>query len=135
MPGPARAGALIYAKDVEQLSHFYRTLLSMQLLSADAERHVIESADIQLVIHAVPPDVAATMEIATPPVPREEQAVKLFFTVPSLAGAASVAASLGGSLFGPEYAGPGFTVRSGCDPEGNVLQVRENARRRKPSLV
>jgi hypothetical protein len=46
----------------------------------------------------------------------------------SLAGAASVAASLGSSLFGPEYTGPGFKVRNGCDPEGNVLQVRENAR-------
>ncbi len=49
-----------------------------------------------------------------------------FFTVPSISGAQAVAASLGGALFGQEYAGPGFKVRNGCDPEGNVLQVREN---------
>jgi predicted enzyme related to lactoylglutathione lyase len=127
MPGPARAGALIYAKDLERLSHFYQTLLSMQLLSADAEHHVIESADIQLIIHAIPPHIAATFEIATPPVPREEQAIKLFFTVPSLSSAAALAASLGGSLFGQEYAGPGFKLRNGYDPEGNIFQVRENA--------
>ena len=127
MPGPARAGALIYAKDLERLSHFYQTLLSMQLLSADSEHHVIESADIQLVIHAIPPHIAATIAIATPPEPREEQAIKLFFTVPSLSRAETVAASLGGKLFGQEYAGPGFKVRNAYDPEGNILQVRENA--------
>lgn len=127
MPGPAKAGALIYAKDLERLSHFYQTLLSMQLLVADTEHHVIESADIQLIIHAIPPHIASTFSIATPPVPREEQAIKLFFTVPSLSAAQTVAASLGGALFGHEYAGPGFKVRNGYDPEGNILQLRENA--------
>ncbi|WP_313951602.1 glyoxalase/bleomycin resistance/dioxygenase family protein [Accumulibacter sp.] len=126
MPGPAKAGALIYAKDLERLSHFYQTLLSMQVLCADREHHVIESADIQLVIHAIPPRIAARFSIATPPVPREEQSLKLFFTVPSLSGAETVAASLGGALFGQEYAGPGFKVRNGYDPEGNIFQVREN---------
>ncbi len=127
MPGPARAGALIYAKDLERLSQFYQTLFSMQLLSADSEHHVIESADIQLVIHAIPPNIAATFEIEVPPEPREEQAIKLFFTVQSLSNAEAVAASLGGKLFGQAYAGPGFKVRNGYDPEGNIFQVRENA--------
>ena len=127
MPHPARAGALIYAKDLQRLSEFYQSLLSMRLLGADAEHHVIASADMQLVIHAIPAHIAATFEIATPPAPREEQAIKLFFTVPSLAAAAVQAASLGGALFGPEYAGPGFRVRNGYDPEGNIFQVREAA--------
>ncbi|WP_313951601.1 hypothetical protein [Accumulibacter sp.] len=60
MPGPAKAGALIYAKDLERLSHFYQTLFSMRVLSADSERQVIESADIQLVIHAIPPRIASS---------------------------------------------------------------------------
>ena len=127
MPGPAKAGALIYAKELERLSHFYQALLSMRLLSADRELHVIESADIQLVIHAIPPHIAATFEIAVPPVPREEQAIKLFFTVHSLSSAEAVAESLGGKMFGREYAGPGFKARNGYDPEGNIFQVRENA--------
>lgn len=98
----------------------------MRLLSADREHHVIESAEIQLVIHAIPPHIAVTIAIAAPPEPREEQAIKLFFTVPSLSGAETVAASLGGRLFGDAYQGPGFKVRNGCDPEGNILQLREN---------
>ncbi|MCC6302231.1 MAG: glyoxalase/bleomycin resistance/dioxygenase family protein [Gammaproteobacteria bacterium] len=125
MPGPARAGTLIYAKDPERLSVFYQGLLGMRRLHADAEHHVIESADMQLIIHAIPPQIAATIDIASPPEPRAEQAIKLFFTVPSLTGAATVADALGGALFGPEYAGPGFRARNGYDPEGNIFHVRE----------
>ena len=36
MPGPARAGALIYAKDLGLLTHFYRTLLQMDIRSQGA---------------------------------------------------------------------------------------------------
>lgn len=128
MPGPARAGALVYAKDLERLSGFYQRLLGMRLLHADAEHQVIESADLQLIIHAIPPQIAAGIAIASPPEPRAGQAIKLFFTVPSLANAETTAISLGGSLFGPEYAGPGFTVRNVYDPEGNIFQVRESGR-------
>lgn len=127
MPGPARAGALIYARDLQRLSGFYQALLGMRLLKADAEHHVIESADLQLIIHAVPPHIAATFTLSSPPKPREEQAIKLFFTVPSLAAAAGMASSLGGAVFGQEYQGPGFKVRNGYDPEGNIFQVRQSS--------
>ena len=125
MPGPARAGALIYAKDLPRLSHFYRQLLGMDLLLADDEHQVLESADIQLIVHAIPPAIAAGIAIAEPPAPREETAMKLFFSVPDLAGAAATMARLGGRLFEPAWAGPGFAVRNGCDPEGNVFQLRQ----------
>ncbi len=85
MPGPARAGALIYAKDLQRLSNFYQQLLAMRLQHADAKHHVIASDDMQLIIHAIAAHIAATLEISTPPAPREEQAIKLFFTVDSLA--------------------------------------------------
>lgn len=124
MPGPARAGALLYAKDLERLSGFYRELLDMKLLAADAEHHVLESADIQLIVHAIPPHVAETIAVSTPPVPREGQSLKLFFTVPSLAAAAERLAALGGALFGPRYGGPGFVVSNALDPEGNVFHLR-----------
>lgn len=127
MPGPARAGALIYAKDLERLSGFYQQLLGMKLLKADVEHHVIESADMQLIIHAIPPHIASSVSLASPPKPREEQAIKLFFTVPSLSVAASTASSMGGAVFGQAYSGPGFEVRNGYDPEGNIFQVREQA--------
>lgn len=126
MPGPARAGALIYAKDLERLSMFYQRLLGMKLLKADDTLHVMESADFQLLIHAIPPHIAATFTIASPPEPREDSALKLFFTVESLASAASQASDMGGSVAGPVWDGPGFRVQNAVDPEGNILQLRES---------
>ncbi|PPC88945.1 MAG: hypothetical protein CTY34_13020 [Methylobacter sp.] len=124
MPGPARAGALIYAKNIEKLSGFYQTLFAMTLLKADAEHHVIESADFQLIIHAIPAPIADSISISAPPEPRQDQAIKLFFTVDDLASAEALAPTLGGDVYGPVYDGPGFKVRNGYDPEGNIFQVR-----------
>ena len=125
MPGPARAGALIYAKDLPRLSQFYKQLLAMQLLLADDEHHVLESADFQLIVHAIPPHIAAGITLTEPPALREDTAVKLFFSVSDLAAEAAVMVRLGGCLFEPMWPGPGFAVRNGCDPEGNVFQLRQ----------
>ena len=124
--GPARAGALIYAKSLARLSAFYQALLPMKLLHGDDEHHVLSSIDFQLIIHAIPPHIAATLSITTPP-PRENAAIKLFFTVASLVEAEATANRLGGMLIGQGYSGPGFTVRNGCDPEGNIFHLRETA--------
>ena len=125
MPGPAKAGVLIYAKNLESISLFYEKLLGMKRLFADAGHHVIESADMQLIIHAIPEQFARDITISSPPELRENQAIKPFFTVSSLAEAERVAAELGGRVYGQNYSGPGFTVRNACDPEGNILQIRQ----------
>ncbi|WP_017408752.1 VOC family protein [Aeromonas hydrophila] len=125
MPGPARAGALIYARDPGLLSHFYRTLLQMEIRSQSDELIVQENADIQLLLHAIPAPYAEQVVITTPPQLREQGAIKLFFTVPSLAWAEAKAADLGGSLLPQQWSGPGFVVRNAFDPEGNILQLRE----------
>lgn len=131
MSGPARAGALLYVKALDTLSLFYQQLLGMQVLHADAMHHVIASPDLQLLLHAIPPHIAATITITTPPAIRDEQAIKLFFTVPSLSAAEAIAVALGGGAVGGavgvDYEGPGFTVRNLFDPEGNILQVRAAA--------
>lgn len=124
MPGPARAGALIYARHLDTLSAFYQSLLGMTLLKADAHHHVIESPDMQLIIHAIPPHIAATFDIAQPPEPRTEQAIKLFFTLPSLGESEAQVQQLGGGVTGPIYDGPGFKARNAFDPEGNVFHLR-----------
>lgn len=123
--GPARAGAFTYAHDVARLSVFYQRLLGLECRSASADREVLASPDFQLVIAAIPPaELAALPPLPRPVVPRPA-AVKLFFTVTSLAVAAATAAELGGAVYGPEWAGPGFRARNACDPEGNVFQLRE----------
>ena len=125
MPGPARAGAVIYAVDRTRMAIFYETLLGMRRLSAAADHAVLQSPDIQLVVHAIPEIIASTITIASPPELREDTPVKLFFTVRSLNEAQRLAATVGGEVFDETWEGAGFLARNGRDPEGNIFQVRE----------
>lgn len=124
MPGPARAGAMLYASHPPLVARFYEHLLGMKPLAASPQRIVLESPDFQLVVHALPPAVAPTIHVPNPREPRQT-AVRLFFTVDSLKDARALARQLGGSIGEPEFPGPGFVVCIGMDPEGNLFQIRE----------
>lgn len=125
MTTPARSGVLIYAKQLDPMSAFYQRVLAAQEVHADAQHRVLRSADAELILHAIPPHIAAEISIESPPLPREEQAIKPFFTVPNLAEAERAALTCGGRVHGPIWPGPGMRVRNVCDPEGNILHLRE----------
>ena len=127
MPTPARAGLFIYALRLERVAAFYESLLGMRRLHADSDHVVLHSADMQLIVQAIPPEYAQGITIGSPPERRTEQALKFFFTVASLDTARALAAALGGSLDTQAWTGPGFTACNAVDPEGNVLQLREAA--------
>ena len=124
MPGPARAGALIYAKNLEKLSDFYRVILGMKLLHPGPSHRVLESPDMQLILQELPPEIGAAVTVSRPPVLRQEQAIKLFFAVDDLEATGRLLEELGGGLFGPVYPGPGFVARNAFDPEGNIFHLR-----------
>ena len=127
MSSPLRTGAVIFAKDVAQVTTFYRELLSMAVAHTEPELVVLESNDIQLVIHGIPKRIADSFTIANPPEPRDDASIKLFFPVASLAATRAAAAALGGRLAPPakEWEARGFRASEGVDPEGNVVQFRE----------
>lgn len=126
-----KPGAVIFAKDLTCMARFYQELFGLQLLEREAGHAVLESEHLQLVIHAIPKQHAKGIHISVPPVLREEQAIKLFFPVSSLAAARQLAQTLGGGLspVSKEWqieGGPrAFRACDGFDPEGNVLQCRE----------
>ncbi len=120
-----RSGTLIYAKDLALLASFYRVLLSMSTVHATDELVVLRSLDAEMIVHQMPSHISAEVVIASPPVLRENAAIKPYFTVASLAEAQVIAAGLGGALFGPQWEGPGFRVTNASDPEGNIVQLRE----------
>lgn len=125
MSGPAAAGVLIYAKHRDALANFYGQVLGMQQLHRDEHLTVMESPQLQLVIHAIPEAIASQVNIASPPVRREDVALKFFATVPSIAEAAGAAGALGGQVFDERWQGPGFAICNAMDCEGNVFQLRE----------
>ena len=127
MSGPARTGVLFYAKNLALVSAFYEQVLGAKLVHSDEEHRVLQSPDVQLIIHAIPQQYASSIVIEVPPVPRGEQAIKPFFTVESLAVAEALAEQLGGKVCGPIWPGPGMRVRNVCDPEGNIVHLRVSA--------
>jgi len=67
----------------------------------------------------------------TPPPWRENAALKFLVALPSLAGAGTVAGSLGGALLQAAWAEPGFRACNAVDGEGHVFPLRGHA----PALV
>ncbi|MGA9333997.1 MAG: VOC family protein [Rudaea sp.] len=128
MSGPAREGVFIYAKDLARLAGFYESFLGLSRVHATSQLVVLDSNAIQLIVHAMPPDIAESISISNPPRRREDTALKFFFAVPSIAGARASAPALGGEVLAEEWEGPGFRVSNAVDPEGNIFQVREFAR-------
>jgi len=129
MAGPAQAGLFIYAKDIDRIARFYELVAGMVRLHVTAELMVLESVDIQMLVHQIPAHVAADVVISSPPIKRENTALKFFFTVPSISKARALAVRLGGDVFDECWQGPGFVVCNAMDPEGNVFQVRESSSR------
>lgn len=125
MTGPARAGVFVYAKDLQNVAGFYEALLGMSRLRESGELIILDSADLQLTVNAIPSRIADSIVISKPPARRESSAYKFFFTVPDLAEATRTAAALGGEVLPEEWHGPGFRVRNAVDPEGNIFQLRE----------
>lgn len=125
--GPSRHGLFIYAVDAERLAAFYEALLGLRRVHASPQVIVLglPDSDLQLVVHPIPPAIAATIEIRSPPEPREDTALKFFFTVTSLDTARALAAGLGGCVEEHAWPGTGFVMCRGWDPEGNIFQLRE----------
>ena len=123
---PARAGVILFAKDVSRIAGFYEALWSLERTHARADLVVLTAPDFQLVVHGMPPEIAANVVITSPPRHREETAIKMFFTVPSVAKARETASRLGGEIFTESWEGMGFKAYDAVDPEGNVFHVRES---------
>lgn len=123
------AGAVIYAKSITRVSAFYAEIAGLRDTYAEQDYIVLESAAFQLVVVAIPAQLAATIGVAVPPRPREDTAIKLVLPVASIANARLAAQSLGGQLNPPEseWQFQGSRVCDGHDPEGNVVQFRESA--------
>ena len=123
----AKPGAVVYAKDLARVSAFYAGVPGFTVGHSVSDHVVLESPSLQLVIVAIPEQLAASIAVSDPPVRRTDTPVKLVLTVASIAEVRVAAASLGGQLNPPEREWPfqRFRVCDGHDPEGNVVQFRE----------
>jgi len=111
-----------------RVSQFYSRVAGLVVRNMEDGFVVLESSAFELVIVALPAQIAAQIQIASPPVKRQDTAIKLAFFVPSIANARSVAPGAGGALnsLEREWQFQGARVCDGHDPEGNIFQLREN---------
>ncbi len=126
MSHPFTAGAIVHAKDIVRLSRFYAAVTGLEIVHQVDDHVMLESETHELVIVAIPAATAARIVIAIPPVRRENTAFKLAFAVDDLTAARTAAQANGGELNPPEkeWDFQGLRVCDGCDPEGNVIQLR-----------
>jgi len=121
----ARSGAVVFAASPKQLAEFYAVTTGLPVIHADEEHVVLASGSFELVIH----QMHGGTPVQGPPTPRRDTAIKPFFVVASLAVVREKAAAMGGRLepVQKEWSARGFRACEAVDPEGNVIQFREEA--------
>lgn len=126
--------AVLYAKDLGALAAFYQRVLGSDALHQEATHVVLPIGGGRLWLHAIPAVHAASIEIARPPVLREDAAIKLSFAVASLSVARRLAEAHGGGVAPPERAweSEGMWHLDAWDPEGNVIQLRAPSTPERP---
>lgn len=125
MNGPAKSGIFIYAQDVTRLALFYQQVIGCEVQHTDDDMVVMGCPGLQLLVHRIPAEIGKTIQIESPPLKRENTALKFFVTLNSIDAARRQARNLGGDIFAENWQGPGFVVCNAMDCEGNVFQVRE----------
>ncbi|HEX4825799.1 MAG TPA: VOC family protein [Candidatus Polarisedimenticolaceae bacterium] len=125
----SRAGAVLYAKDVDRVASFYAGVAGLSL-RAEAGHAELHAPGFRLVVVKIPDAIARTISIASPPAPRESTPIKLVFPVASLDEARAAASRLGGAMNAAEkeWRDEGCRVCDGHDPEGNLFQLHEIGR-------
>lgn len=125
MSDPAQAGIFIYAKDLSKLASFYQQVFGCTIQHGDDEMVAMNCNVLQLVVHRIPQDIAQGIIIESPPIKRDNTALKFFVTVDRIETTRQLARKLGGDVFDENWQGPGFIVCNAMDCEGNVFQLRE----------
>ncbi len=115
MKGPAKFGAIVYAKEIQELSVFYRELFDLTLLTETAELVSLGGDGFNVVVHTSPIELS---ELSC-------NTVKIFVAVDSLDDVRRCAIELGGHALDGEWQNPMFKV---CNIEytgQNHIQLRE----------
>lgn len=120
----ARPGAVIFTGDKERLTRFYQAVTDLPVRVSDNRITVLASDHFELVIHGLEGESPGRASAV-----RKDVYVKPFFPVVSLAEARKRAEPLGGNLrpVDEEWEARGFRACEAVDPDGNVIQFRENA--------
>jgi extradiol dioxygenase family protein len=116
--------AILYVKDLEGMKRFYGEMLGAVPGNQGCTDTWVsfETGGACFSLHAIPAEIASSIEIKSPPMPRDESPVKLVFEVNDVELQRERLQSLGIQILRR----PWQKVAEACDavdPEGNVFQI------------
>jgi len=120
---------VIFAVNVKALASFYEAVLGLSPTPkpSDNKKDIrLGGKGLELLIHSIPPRIAKTIVIKSPPVPRDIAAMKPVFDVKSLSKAEEQVTLRGGVVTRVTFTLDGLTRRDVLDLEGNVIQLRSS---------
>jgi len=117
---------VLFALDVPRTAAFYESILGGHAVDEGACSRVTSEID-EVLVHDIPAEIAATIEIASPPVAREDTPMKPVFIVDDVDATIARAEAHGGQTIGRGFTYEGRRYQDLLDPEGNVIQLRGNA--------
>lgn len=117
-------GVMLYVKDFERMKRFYADLLGIQPMNQNATDvwASFESDGLQFALHAIPPDIAEEIEIASPARPRENEPVKLILNAKDVERERERLELMGVQIIRRQWQRPGEACDA-VDPEGNIFQL------------
>ncbi len=111
---------IIFVKDIQRMTAFYRDGLGLRLQSETSSEDWVEfEAGGALALHAIPARIAKGIEIADPPRARGETPIKLVFQTADVDAVRDHLKAHGAVMSEPRSWG----ACDGVDPEGNVFQI------------
>jgi hypothetical protein len=120
---------VIFALNVKTLANFYKDVLGISPIPqpGDSKKDIRLGNDAEeLLIHSIPSRIAKSIVIQSPPVPRDNSAMKPVFDVESLSIALERVTLSGGIVTERTFTLDGLTRHDIVDPEGNVVQLRSS---------
>lgn len=121
---PRLAIALVFAKDADRLARFYEAGFGFAVVQSQPGWIVLDAGGVELGVHQIPPEYAASIEIGDPPRARRSGTTKLCFDVDDFA-AAKARLEAAGAHFDEPKPWDGDVARDGVDLEGNVFRIQE----------
>jgi len=115
------SGVMIFVRDFDRMAAFYGHTLKLKPVAASRTESWVEfeTGGTRLALHAIPPDIAAKIEVAQPPSPRANNPTKLIFEVDDLEFERKSLESKGVTILERPWG-----VCDAVNPEGNIFQIR-----------
>jgi predicted enzyme related to lactoylglutathione lyase len=115
---------VVFSPDVRRLAGFYERVLDAQPTTEPSGDVRLRNDLDEVLIHSIPKQMAAQIEMRVPPAPRKNSPMKPIFEVTALAKALQLVESHGGVVTSHTFRLDGITRHDVLDPDGNVIQLR-----------